>query len=266
LKKHAVKSFWEWVSSWAVCLRNPIDLGYSAEGYMLPKLNTVEHILGVSEIDESFTDGFVRKIETSATSFHKEKRHTADDRARKVAEIVSQNNEQYLVWCNTDYEADLLRKYIPDALEVRGSNKIEFKEQSAVDFVDGKIRVLISKPKIFGFGLNFQNCRNTVFCGLDYSYEGYYQAIRRLWRYGQMKEVNCHIVLGSTEKHILETIRRKETQQNEMHAEMYSAITEIQKKKFKGHAFKLNLEAPKITVPSWVRSENGIHNRQVQPL
>jgi len=266
LKKHAIKSFWEWVSSWAVCLRNPADLGYSADGYVLPKLNTVEHILGVSEIDTNFEDGFIRKVETSATAFHKEKRHTAVARAGETADIVKQDNEQHLVWCNTDYEADLLKKYIPDAVEVRGSHKTEYKERTALDFVDGNIRALISKPKIFGFGLNFQNCHNTEFCGLDYSYESYYQAIRRLLRFGQKYEVNCHIVLGSTEKHILDVMRRKEAQQNEMHAEMYSEITDIQKRKFHGHAFKLSLEAPKITVPNWVRSENGIYNRQVQSI
>lgn len=255
LKNHAIKSFWEWVSSWAVCLSNPEDLGYKCTGYKLPKLNLKEHIIEIDEISNDFQDGFLRKVETNATAFHKEKKFTAKDRAIKTAEIVRQDNEQYLVWCNTDYEADLLKQYIPNAVEVRGSHKTEYKERAAMDFVDGNTRILISKPKIFGFGLNFQNCHNTVFCGLDYSYESYYQAIRRLWRYGQTQEVNCHIVLGSTEKHILDIIRRKEAQQNEMHSQMYSSITEIQKKKFHGHQFKLNLEAKKITIPYWIRSE-----------
>lgn len=255
LKNHAIKSFWDWVSSWAVCLSNPADLGYDGAGYKLPKLITKERLIDIDEIDANFEDGFLRKVETNATAFHKEKRFTADFRAQEVANIVGQENEQYLVWCNTDYEADLLKRYIPESVEVRGSHSADYKEQSALAFVDGKSRVLISKPRIFGFGLNFQNCHNAVFCGLDYSYESYYQAIRRLWRYGQSHEVNSHIVLGSTEKHILDVIRRKEAQQNEMHSQMYSAITEIQKKKFHGYQFKLNLTTPKITIPAWIRSE-----------
>lgn len=261
LKGHAIKSFWEWVSSWAVCLENPNSLGYNIDGFNLPKLNTIEHIIKTDEIDYSLNDGFLRKIDTSATAFHKEKRFTAENRANKSAEIVHSNNEQYVIWCNTDYEADCLKKVIPEAVDVRGSNSIEFKEQSAINFINGDIRVLISKSKIFGFGLNFQNCFNTIFCGLDYSYESYYQAVRRFWRYGQKNEVNCNIVLGSTEKHILETIRRKEEQQKEMHKEMYKNIVDIQKRTFRGQKFKLSLETQEITVPNWLRSEYGICNR-----
>lgn len=251
LKNHAIKPFWEWVSSWAVCLSNPADLGYDGSAFELPKLNTFEHIIDIDEFDLEFKDGLLRTIETNATAFHKEKRLTAEDRATKSAEICLSDKEQYLIWCNTDYEADFLKKYIPEAVEVRGSHRPEFKEQAAIDFIDGNIRVLISKPRIFGFGLNFQNCHNTIFCGLDYSYENYYQAIRRLLRYGQSRDVNCHIVLGSTEKHILDVIRRKERQQNEMHRNMH---VEIQRNAFHGHDFKLNLDMPIIQVPNWLRS------------
>lgn len=254
LKNHAIKPFWEWVSSWAVCLSNPADLGYDGSAFELPKLNTFEHIIDIDEFDLEFKDGLLRTIETNATAFHKEKRLTAEDRATKSAEICLSDKEQYLIWCNTDYEADFLKKHIPEAVEVRGSHRPEFKEQAAIDFIDGNIRVLISKPRIFGFGLNFQNCHNTIFCGLDYSYENYYQAIRRLLRYGQENEVNCHIVLGSTEKHILDVIRRKERQQNEMHRNMHAAISEIQRNAFHGHDFKLNLDMPIIQVPNWLRS------------
>ena len=121
----------------------------------------------------------------SATSYHAEKRLTAVDRAKKTALIASESNDQYLVWCDTNYEADELKKLIPDAVEVRGSDKNEFKEQSAKDFKSGKIRVLISKPKMFGYGLNFQNCHNIIFCGLSFSYESFYQALKRVLRFGQ---------------------------------------------------------------------------------
>ena len=253
LKGHAVKSFWEWVSSWAVCISKPSEIGYSDEGYILPKLNEIEVIIPIDETSEDIDDGFFRKIETNATAFHKEKRITAEQRAVKCAEIVNQGSEQYLIWCNTDYEADLLKKYVPTAIEVRGSDKPEHKEQAAIDFVNGNIRVLISKPRIFGYGLNFQNCHNTVFCGLDYSYESYYQSIRRFWRFGQKSEVNAYIVIGSTEQQILNVVREKEKKQLEMKHNMYLKIKDFQNAEFKPRNFKLNLEENKISIPNWIK-------------
>lgn len=255
LKGHAVKSFWEWVSSWAVCISKPSEIGYSDEGYILPKLNEIEVIIPIDETSEDVDEGFFRKIETNATAFHKEKRITAEQRAIKCAEIVNKDDEQYLIWCNTDYEADLLKKYIPTAIEVRGSDKPEHKEQAAIDFVNGNIRVLISKPRIFGYGLNFQNCHNTVFCGLDYSYESYYQSIRRFWRFGQKSEVNAYIVIGSTEQQILNVVREKEKKQLEMKRNMYLKIKDFQNAEFKPRNFKLNLEEKKILIPNWIKGE-----------
>ena len=255
LKGHAVKSFWEWVSSWAVCISKPSEIGYSDEGYILPQLNEIEVIIPIDETSEDVDEGFFRKIETNATAFHKEKRITAEQRAVKCGEIVNKDDEQYLIWCNTDYEADLLKKYVPTAVEVRGSDKPEHKEQSAVDFVNGNIRVLISKPRIFGYGLNFQNCHNTVFCGLDYSYESYYQSIRRFWRFGQKSEVNAYIVIGSTEQQILGVVREKEKKQLEMKRNMYLKIKDFQNAEFKPRNFKLNLEEKKILIPTWIKGE-----------
>lgn len=253
LKGHAIKSFWEWVSSWAVCISKPSEIGYSDEGYILPQLNEIEVIIPIDETSEDIDEGFFRKIETNATAFHKEKRITAEQRAIKCAEIVNKDDEQYLIWCNTDYEADLLKKYVPTAIEVRGSDKPEHKEQAAIDFVNGNIRVLISKPRIFGYGLNFQNCHNTVFCGLDYSYESYYQSIRRFWRFGQKSEVNAYIVIGSTEQQILNVVREKEKKQLEMKHNMYLKIKDFQNAEFKPRNFKLNLEEKKILIPTWIK-------------
>lgn len=253
LKGHAVKSFWEWVSTWAVCMSSPSDIGYPDDGYDLPPLNIIDEVVHVSVIDPSFENGFIRQIDASATGFHKEKRHTAPDRAKRSAEIVHDINEQFVVWCDTNYEADLLKELIPEAIEVRGSDNIEKKEQAAKAFVDGSARILISKPSIFGYGLNFQNCHNTVFCGLDYSYESYYQAIRRFWRFGQTQPVNAYIVIGSTEKQILDTIRRKEAQQNEMKKNMYGSLKQIQTDAIRGTTFKLTLTAPVIHLPVWLK-------------
>jgi hypothetical protein len=253
LKGHAVKSFWEWVSTWAVCMSSPADIGYSDDGYKLPPLNVIDETVHVSILDPTFKDGFIRNIDASATGFHKEKRHTAPMRAKRTAEIVNPINEQFVIWCETNYEADLLKQLIPDAVEIRGNDSTEKKENAAIDFIDGKTRLLISKPSIFGFGLNFQNCHNTVFCGLDYSYESFYQAIRRFWRFGQTQPVNAHIVIGSTEKQILDTIRRKEAQQKEMKRNMYGSLKQIQTNSIHGKTFKLTLDAPVIHLPTWLK-------------
>lgn len=253
LKAHAVKSFWEWVSSWAVYITRPSEIGFPDEGYILPPLNEVESVIPIDETSDDIDEGMFRKIDTSATAYHKEKRFTAEVRARKCAEIVSNDTEnQYLIWCYTDYEADLLKKYIPDAAEVRGSHKPEYKEQAAMDFTEGKIRVLISKPKIFGMGLNFQNCHNTIFCGIDFSYESYYQTVRRFYRFGQKNQVNVYIVIGSTEQQILNVIREKEKLQEQMKQGIKAQIRDYQNAELKPKEFKINLETPVIDVPMWL--------------
>ena len=254
LKAHAVKSFWEWVSSWAVYISKPSEIGFSDEGYILPPLNEQEVVIPIDDTSSDIDEGFFRHIDTSATAFHKEKRFTAEARAAKCAEIVnSAPDEQFVVWCYTDYEADLLKKYIPDATEVRGSHKSEFKEQAAIDFVSGKIRVLISKPRIFGMGLNFQNCHNTVFCGVDFSFESYYQTVRRFYRFGQKSAVNVYIVIGSTEQRILSAVREKEKMQQEMKMGIRNQIREYQNAELKQRDFRLDLNTPKIEIPDWIK-------------
>lgn len=256
LKKHAVKDFWQWVSTWAICISKPSDVGYSDEGYNLPQLNEIDEILPI-DINNIENGTLFRDIDMSATGFHTEKRRTAEDRAKKCGEIVNGTDEQYVVWCNTDYEADYLKKYIPEAVEVRGSNKAEYKEQAAVDFIEGKIRVLVSKPKIFGYGLNFQNCHNCVFCGLDYSYENYYQAVRRFWRFGQKNSVNVYRVLGETEKHILNVVLGKQELHNEMRNNMYEFAKLIQKGNLNSQRMYLNTDERNIEMPEWLKGSAG---------
>ena len=254
LKAHAVKSFWEWVSSWAVYISKPSEIGFSDEGYILPPLNEQEVVIPIDDTSSDIDEGFFRHIDTSATAFHKEKRFTAEARAAKCAEIVnSAPDEQFVVWCYTDYEADLLKKFITNATEVRGSHKSEFKEQAAIDFVNGKIRVLISKPRIFGMGLNFQNCHNTVFCGVDFSFESYYQTVRRFYRFGQKSAVNVYIVIGSTEQRILSAVREKEKMQQEMKMGIRNQIREYQNTELKQRDFRLDLNTPKIEIPDWIK-------------
>lgn len=251
LKNHAVKGFWQWVSTWAICMSKPSDIGFPDDGFELPKLNEIDVVIPVDIFDLE-NGHLLRDVDTSATGFHKEKRRTAEDRAKKTAEIVNSTDEQYVVWCYTDYEADLLKQYIPEAIEVRGSHKVDYKEKAAEDFKEGNYRVLISKPRMFGYGLNFQNCRNCVFCGIDYSYESYYQAVRRLWRFGQTKEVNVYRVLGATEKNILQAVNAKAQLQQEMRDNMYKSAKQIQQASITGHEFTLNLKSEPVTLPRWI--------------
>jgi len=257
LKKHAIKPFWEWVSTWAVSINKPSDIGnYSDEGFMLPKLNEYTDIVNISLLDKTLEDGFIREVKTNATAYHKEKRYTAEKRAIRTAEILAENpSEQFVIWCDTNYEADLLRKYIPQAIEVRGNDKVEKKEDSIMGFIDGDIQILISKPTIFGYGLNLQNCNNTVFCGLSYSYENYYQAIKRFHRFGQKQEVNSHIVIGSTEMNILDIVNRKKELHDEMNENMFNSVKEIQGHSIKDSKFELNLDKINIELPKWAVGE-----------
>lgn len=220
LKKHAETTFWEWVSSWAACISKPSDIGYSDDGYDLPKLNLETIIVDVDEI-EGASEGEMFRISTlSATTMHKELRMTAQQRVDEVANLVNNSDESWIVWCNTNLESDMLKKAIPNAIEVKGSDTAKYKENAANGFVSGEHRVLISKSGIFGYGMNWQHCRNVAFVGLSYSFEDFYQALRRSYRFGQKQEVNAYIVHATTEGAIMKTIKRKITQHEEMQSQM----------------------------------------------
>lgn len=250
LKKHAEKDFWQWVSSWAVCISKPSDIGYSDDGYILPELHENDVIVNSSTVETEFTD-IARKVDVSATGYHKERHRTLDARCLKTAEFANDKDNQYVVWCGMNDEADKLKKLIPDAVEIRGSDKAEKKEQAAMSFINGDIRVLISKPSIFGYGLNFQNCHNSIFCGMDYSFENYYQAVRRFYRFGQKHEVNIQRVLGDTEKSILDSINRKASIKEQMQSSMADAVREYQIKEL--NTYHLDLSQKNYNMPSWLK-------------
>lgn len=223
LKGHAKEDFWRWVSSWAVGMQSPADIGYPVEGYVLPTMIEREIIVDVDETEEA-GEFLIRNPDMSATGYHREKRITAPDRVQAVSALVNSDADQWAVWCETNDEADQLRKAIPDATEIRGSDKPEKKERAALDFIDGEIRVLISKPSIFGFGLNFQHCHKVAFCGLSYSYEDYYQAVRRFYRFGQERQVEVYIVIAKTEKNVLAIVREKMSRHADMKSSMINEI------------------------------------------
>jgi hypothetical protein len=225
LKGYAVKPFWSWVSSWARCLGKPSDLGFLNDGFDLPELRTELHIVDTDHSIGAEEGQLFRIVDTSATSIHKEKRLTSGDRADRVAEIVAREpDERWVIWCETDYDADAVTARIPHAIEVRGSMSADEKEVKLVAFSEGTERVLVTKPRIAGFGLNWQHCARTVFAGVSFSYESYYQAVRRFWRFGQHRPVHAHVVLAETERQIWQIVSRKAREHAAMKSEMVDAM------------------------------------------
>jgi DNA modification methylase len=246
LKKHAENEFWKWVASWAACIGSPSDIGYCDDGYILPPLNMQSITVDVDWTQDAGEGELFRAPTLSATTMHKEMRMTSMARCEKVAELVNQSDESWIVWCNTNDESEKLSKLIPDAVEIKGSNTSKQKEAAADGFVDGKIRVLISKSGIFGYGMNWQHCRNVAFVGLSYSFEDFYQALRRSYRFGQKKEVNAYIIQAATEDNIIKSINRKIKQHQEMQDKMKIAAI----------AFKEN--NPKtLTMKTDINTESG---------
>lgn len=252
LKRYGVRPFWSWVASWARCLAKPSDLGYSDDGFILPPLNIQRHSVEVDLMAGADDGALFRTPDTSATGMHKEKRITAGKRAERVAEIVAgKPNEAWVIWVDTDYDAAEITKRIPEAVEVHGRLDVDRKEELLVAFSEGKERILLTKPKIAGFGLNWQHCHNTAFGGISFSYEAYYQAVRRFYRFGQNNEVNVHIVLAETEEAIWQTIQRKAKEHEEMKREMVLAMSRetITKQVKQGYAPKMEAKLPK-----WLRA------------
>jgi hypothetical protein len=219
LKGHAVSKFWEWVCSWAVTIRKPSDLGYDDGRFILPDLCiqdcTVETPRDAATDDAGQMALFAMEARTLSDQRHVRKA-SLDLRVAAAATLANSNTEQWLIWCDLNDESKALTAAIDGAVEVSGSDSDDHKRQAAIDFQDGKIRVLVSKPSIFGFGLNFQRCHNVAFVGLSHSYEAFYQAIRRCWRFGQQHPVNAHIIYDVGEGRVIENIRRKEADSIQM--------------------------------------------------
>lgn len=223
LKRHGIVPFWDWVSSWSRCVSMPSDLGFSDEGFALPELD-VEPVIVSVDTQEDRGEFLFRMPGISATSIHSERRKTASARAEAVAKIVNaEPTETFVVWCDTNYEADELVSAIPEAVEIRGNMTNEEKESKLIAFSDGEIGVLVTKPSIAGFGLNWQHCARIVFAGMSYSYESFYQAVRRCWRFGQKRSVKVWCVMGETETHAWDIIKEKSSAHDEMKVQMLAA-------------------------------------------
>lgn len=223
LKGHAIKLFYQFVGSWAIMLNKPADIGFAMDGYNLPTLNLIEKEIKTKKRDNGllFNDAII-----SATNFNQELRLTKIERLDEAAKIVNESYENFIIWIKQNEEGELLKKLIPEAIEVKGSDSPEYKEKMLLGFANNEFRVLITKTKIAQFGLNYQNCRNQIFASLDFSFEGLYQAIRRSYRFGQKNEVNIFLITTDTMKNVNESINQKQKQFEIMQNEMSNAINE----------------------------------------
>lgn len=249
LKGHAVKDFWSWVGSWSCCVSKPSDLGHSDEGYDLPNLHIETHVHNAPLVTDS-ADMLFDMPSVAATDLHATRRATIDERCRSVADMVNQSTEPWIVWCESNDESSMLASLIPDAVEVKGSQTIEQKESRLDSFTNQDARVLISKPKICGFGMNWQHCRNMAFASISYSYEAFYQAVRRSWRFGQTQEVRVHVCISDAELPVWRVIERKTVDHDTMKREMREAIGYSQ-----SHDTKIDYNPKMIAkFPDWLMS------------
>jgi superfamily II DNA or RNA helicase len=248
LKRHAQSDFWKWVCSWAVMMRKPSDLGYPDDGFILPEMQV--HDISIEQ--STPTAGMLFAMPAATLQERRQARSgSVESRAEEVARIVATKpTEPWLIWCNLNSESDEALKQIPGAVEIRGANSRQEKEDRMLGFSNGEIRVLITKPSICGWGMNWQHCPNVVFYGLSDSYEQFYQAVRRCWRFGQKNKVNCYIVTSSNEGAVTENIKRKERDASQMAEEMVNNMHELNKREIHGGPNRGN-------VPYATRIEKG---------
>jgi len=223
----------------------PSQLGFNDCNFELPKLNIISHI--VKSENNNKDTLFIMPAE-GLNETRVARKESIKDRLEEVKKIISKNpNEQYLIWCDYNSESELLHKELKESVEVKGSDSNEHKEKAMMDFSNSKIKILISKQSICGFGMNWQQCNNMIFFGLSYSYEGYYQAIRRCWRFGQKKDVNVEIVLSEKETSVLENITKKQKQ----HQKMSENIINNTKQYFSNSVFKNNYMENKVETKNY---------------
>lgn len=214
LKGHARNAFWRWVSSWGALVRSPADLGHDAISYELPPLEVNQHTV-IS--DHAPANGMLFHMEAQTLMERRDaRRNSIAERVRACADMVNADHQPWVVWCDLNAEGDALRAMIPDAVEIRGSDDSDVKEQRLHDFSHGRIRVLVSKPSICGFGLNWQHCARMAFVGVTDSFESYYQAVRRCYRFGQKRPVHVHIFASEAEGSVVANLRRKEAEAKAM--------------------------------------------------
>jgi len=231
LRNYAKQDFYRWLSSWAMSMKKPSDLGFEDDGFILPPLNINPVYLPVDYKPEGrlFFDS-LKGIQERG----KVRKQTIKPKIDKALELVNSNQEQWIIWCGLNEESAQITPLIEDAVEVKGSDSPEYKAEMIEAFQDGKFRVLVTKPKIAGFGMNFQNAHNMLFLGLSDSWEAYYQCIRRQWRFGQKEPVNVWIVLTDVERAIYTNVLRKETIAKSLHTELMKLVKNYELEELEG--------------------------------
>jgi hypothetical protein len=224
LKGHATKLFYQFIGTWAIMLNKPQDIGFEMVGYALPQLNLIEKQIVTNKRDNG---SLFNNTAISATNFNQELRLTKEERLNEVVSIVkSKPDENFIIWIKQNEEGEMLRKLLPEAIEVKGSDTNEWKKEKLLGFANNEFKILITKTKIASFGMNFQNCRNQIFASLDFSFEGLYQAIRRSYRFGQKEQVNIYLITTDTMANVIDSINKKQKQFEIMQDEMSKAINE----------------------------------------
>lgn len=247
LKNHGEADFWDWMASWARMAQSPEDLGFDGGHYVLPQL--VSHRHKTHGDVKPMKDGLFAP-DISATTMHDVKRQTITARADVAGALVAaQPAEPWVLWVDTDYEADAVRAAVPGAIEVRGSMSIEAKEEALAAFAHGEALHLITKPRICGYGLNWQHCARMGFVGRSFSYEAWYQAVRRCWRFGQQRDVHAHVIVAEGEDQIGRVIDRKAQDHARMKAAMAAAM-----RRALGRSVQLRNYTPghKGRLPAWL--------------
>ena len=259
LKGHAEKKFFEWVAGWACCFERPQDIGYDEEGYDLPELRV--HEVSVESTDTTLADGQVMlfaPIGSTLLERRSARRNSLDDRVAKAAEIANGTDDQVLVWCDLNSESKALAASIHDCVEVEGSMPLEQKENGIMDFLEGRKKCLCSKASICGWGLNAQNCHKMIFVGLSDSFEAYFQAVRRCWRFGQQYPVDVYIVISDAEGNVKKNIERKQADAERMVAELVRQTKDRLMNDL--HSTKRDVDEyyafEKMEVPAWLRMAN----------
>lgn len=220
MKRHATDPFYRWLASWAVALRSPADLGYDPTGFDLPPLTIKDCVVESGHVSDAlFPELGMHGIQGRIAA----RRGSLDARIEATARLTG-DGDTWLLWCGLNEEADALVEVIPDAVQVKGTDSYSEKVGAVQAFLRGDTRVLVTKPKILGFGMNFQHCSRMAFVGLSDSYEGYYQCIRRCWRYGQQRPVDAWIVVSDRERLIVENVRRKEQIANTLADRLLAAM------------------------------------------
>lgn len=261
LKGHARGQFWRWVASWAALVRTPEDLGFDGSRYNLPALRVTQHTTAGGDHDQAST-GLLFALEANTLSERRDARRASlESRVSECAAMVNADREPWIVWCDLNAEGDALRAAIPDAVEIRGSDDPEVKEQRLLDFAAGRIRVLVTKPSIAGFGLNWQHCARMAFVGVTDSWEAYYQAVRRCWRFGQKREVEVHIFASELEGAVVSNLQRKERDAKAMADALSAETHDAVMQEVTGVVRQSNPYSPARTVeiPAWLISERKQH-------